>query len=596
MSYARSKNLTTYDVLIIASMIEREVAGAEGAQAGRRGDLQPPPRRDAAPDRRDDPLRDRQLHQAAQPVRAPARLAVQHLHQRRAAAGADRQPRPRLDRGGGASGARAATSTTWSSPTPAAEHTFATTEAEFEPGEGRLRPGPRRERAATRRRPRAARADAHGSPSSASRSRTRARRRCTPPRWPSSGSPASGPTRRSRSPPRTSRRGCGRCRARASSAPTSPSRTRSRRSTLADEASEAAREIGAANTLSFADGRIAAENTDASGLPGRAAGAAGRQARAGARRRRLGTRRRLGAGHGTAPRWRSGTAPPEKRRSALAAELGAHGQLHRQPAPVARLRPDRQRDHGGHGRRRAGAAADLKSLPLGADSLGETHQLVDLAYGPAETELARTRESARRNGRRRARGAGSPGRRVASDLDRDGTPDRDDEAGRPIATWQLQDRPGHLRPVPAPGEATARRSSTTADEARDQRRRHRADAPRALGDVRHRRDRRARLRDAGAGRRGDRRGARRRHARRRRCCVEHERDRRRPALARDRRALRPRPRRPQRLQGRHGGGEPALGAAPPAATRRCRSATSTRRRCWSRWPTRPTSSRSTTSR
>ena len=45
MSYARSKNLTTYDVLIIASMIEREVAGAEGAQAGRRGDLQPPPRR-----------------------------------------------------------------------------------------------------------------------------------------------------------------------------------------------------------------------------------------------------------------------------------------------------------------------------------------------------------------------------------------------------------------------------------------------------------------------------------------------------------------------------------------------------------------------
>ena len=34
-------------------------------------------------------------------------------------------------------------------------------------------------------------------------------------------------------------------------------------------------------------------------------------------------------------------------------------------------------------------APDLKSLPLRADSLGETHQLVDLAYGPAETELAR---------------------------------------------------------------------------------------------------------------------------------------------------------------------------------------------------------------
>ena len=34
-------------------------------------------------------------------------------------------------------------------------------------------------------------------------------------------------------------------------------------------------------------------------------------------------------------------------------------------------------------------AADLKSLPIRADSLGERHQLVDLAYGPAETELAR---------------------------------------------------------------------------------------------------------------------------------------------------------------------------------------------------------------
>ena len=35
---------------------------------------------------------------------------------------------------------------------------------------------------------------------------------------------------------------------------------------MADEASEAARAIGAANTLSFADGRIAADNTDAGGL------------------------------------------------------------------------------------------------------------------------------------------------------------------------------------------------------------------------------------------------------------------------------------------------------------------------------------------
>jgi shikimate dehydrogenase len=35
------------------------------------------------------------------------------------------------------------------------------------------------------------------------------------------------------------------------------------------------------------------------------------------------------------------------------------------------------------------STADFKSLPIRADSLDEKHQLVDLAYGPAETELAR---------------------------------------------------------------------------------------------------------------------------------------------------------------------------------------------------------------
>ena len=48
---------------------------------------------------------------------------------------------------------------------------------------------------------------------------------------------------------------------------------------LADEASEAARAIGAANTLSFAGGRIAAENTDARGfLDSLPASPAGRRA------------------------------------------------------------------------------------------------------------------------------------------------------------------------------------------------------------------------------------------------------------------------------------------------------------------------------
>ena len=34
-------------------------------------------------------------------------------------------------------------------------------------------------------------------------------------------------------------------------------------------------------------------------------------------------------------------------------------------------------------------SADLKSLPIDADALGERHQLVDLAYGAVETELVR---------------------------------------------------------------------------------------------------------------------------------------------------------------------------------------------------------------
>ena len=44
-AYARSKNLTPYDVLIIASMVEKEVAAPRGAAARRGGDLQPAARR-----------------------------------------------------------------------------------------------------------------------------------------------------------------------------------------------------------------------------------------------------------------------------------------------------------------------------------------------------------------------------------------------------------------------------------------------------------------------------------------------------------------------------------------------------------------------
>ena len=62
MSYAKSKNLTVYDVLKIASMIDKEVHGPLGAPAGRRGDLQPAAPRNAARHRRDHPVRVPQLH------------------------------------------------------------------------------------------------------------------------------------------------------------------------------------------------------------------------------------------------------------------------------------------------------------------------------------------------------------------------------------------------------------------------------------------------------------------------------------------------------------------------------------------------------
>ncbi len=154
---------------------------------------------------------------------------------------------------------------------------------------------------------------------------------------------------------------------------------------LAGDASEAALAIGAANTLSFTAGRIAAENTDATGfldsLPGPPAG-----------------RRALVLGAGGSARavvWALVTHGAEvaiwnrtpERAQRLAEELGAHPAVARHLSPVA-YDLIVNATTVGMGTPR-GSAAGLKSLPLRADSLGETHQLVDLAYGPAETELAR---------------------------------------------------------------------------------------------------------------------------------------------------------------------------------------------------------------
>ncbi len=64
MAYAKHKNLTRYDVLIIASLVEREAQLDEGAAADRVGDLQPAARGHAAGDRRHDPLPHQQLDAA----------------------------------------------------------------------------------------------------------------------------------------------------------------------------------------------------------------------------------------------------------------------------------------------------------------------------------------------------------------------------------------------------------------------------------------------------------------------------------------------------------------------------------------------------
>src|SRR2546426_2708317 len=158
---------------------------------------------------------------------------------------------------------------------------------------------------------------------------------------------------------------------------------------LAGDASDAARAIGAANTLSFAAARIAAENTDAAGfLAALATPPAGKRALV------------LGAGGSArAVVWALVTHGAEvtiwnrtqARAEGLAHEFGAEALAPSDSSQASADSFDLIVNATTVGMRTSrGSAADLKTLPLGADSLGETHQLVDLAYGPAETELART--------------------------------------------------------------------------------------------------------------------------------------------------------------------------------------------------------------
>ncbi len=183
---------------------------------------------------------------------------------------------------------------------------------------------------------------------------------------------------------------------------------------LADELSETAREIGAANTLVFADGEIRAENTDADGLldalPASPAG-----------------KRALVLGAGGAARavvWallREGAEVAvwnrtELRSRNLCEELGGD--------PVAEpdqstLRPDRQLDGGRPGRRGSfrGAAAGPGSVRARADR--RRHGL-----RPEANRAAASCRRCRFRRCRRPRGSRPTGRPLAGDLDRPQAPPR----------------------------------------------------------------------------------------------------------------------------------------------------------------------------
>jgi len=152
---------------------------------------------------------------------------------------------------------------------------------------------------------------------------------------------------------------------------------------LADEASEAARAIGAANTLTFEEGAIRADNTDAPGL----LAAIGRDV-TGARVLVLGA-----GGAGRAAAWAFKQAGAQvsvwnrtpERAVALAEALGVRAAAGYEPADVlVNATSVGLRD----------PAATFKSLPLDADSLVAGSLVVDLVYRAGGTRLleaARTR-------------------------------------------------------------------------------------------------------------------------------------------------------------------------------------------------------------
>jgi shikimate dehydrogenase len=152
---------------------------------------------------------------------------------------------------------------------------------------------------------------------------------------------------------------------------------------IADEASDAALAIGAANTLTFVGERIAADNTDATGfldaLPDSPSGARALVLGAGGSARAV-VWALLDRGADVSI-W---NRTPE-RGERLAAELGGSVVDEASVAEFDVIVNATTVGMGASNQRSAG----LKSLPIDADGLGEKHQLVDLAYGAVDTELVR---------------------------------------------------------------------------------------------------------------------------------------------------------------------------------------------------------------
>jgi shikimate dehydrogenase len=159
---------------------------------------------------------------------------------------------------------------------------------------------------------------------------------------------------------------------------------------LASEASEAATQIGAANTLSFEGDRIRADNTDPAGV----LGAMGEFPQ-GARALILGA-----GGSARAAAWGLAGAGAEVtiwnrtpgRAQDLATALGVAYAGTSPPAPddfeiLVNATPVGM-DPGAET-----TPPTLKDLPVDADSLGARHLVVDLAYGAAETALVQTARS-----------------------------------------------------------------------------------------------------------------------------------------------------------------------------------------------------------